>query len=137
MGRRWRLLRRTCSPCGEGGFTLVELLVVLAIIGILLAIAIPSYLGYTSRAADTTAKASIRMALPAVEAYYSDMGTYVGMSIAALKAGYDSGIASGVAIYGTPTATVYCLTSTHAGRKWSVIGPGIASTSYKNNGTCS
>jgi prepilin-type N-terminal cleavage/methylation domain-containing protein len=123
-------------PAGEDGYTLIELLVVLAIIGILLAVAIPSYLGYGSRAADDTAKANIRAVLPAVEAYYSDNNTYAGMTIAKLRAGYDSGIASGVTIYGSPTATVYCVASTQAGHTWSVMGPGLTSTPYKNNGTC-
>ena len=135
--QRWGLARRTSSPSGEEGFTLLELLVVLAVIGILLAIAVSSYLGYAGRAADNTAKANIRAAMPAVEAYYNDNDTYAGMSIATLKAGYDSGIASGVGLYGAPTAMAYCLTSTQSGHTWSVRGPGIGSSAYKSNGTCS
>jgi type IV pilus assembly protein PilA len=69
----------------EGGFTLIELLVVLIIIGILLAIAVPSYLGFKQRAENRAAGANVRAALPAVEAFYADNGTYVGMTIAQLK----------------------------------------------------
>ena len=54
----------------ESGLTLVELLVTLAIIGILLAIAVPSYLAFERRASTTAAQANLRSALPAVEAYY-------------------------------------------------------------------
>ena len=75
---------RTCSStsCGSGsareesGFTLIELLIVLVIIGILLAIAVPSYLGFKDRANKTAAQANVRSAVPAVEAYYADNGDY-------------------------------------------------------------
>ena len=65
----------------ESGFTLIELLIVLVIIGILLAIAVPSYLGFKDRANNTAASANVRSAIPAVEAFYADNGTYVGMTI--------------------------------------------------------
>ena len=80
-----RLRTRLANGSAEGGFTLIELLVVIIIIGILLAVAVPSYLGFKSRAEVSAAKANVRAALPAVEAYYSDTGSYTGMTTTELK----------------------------------------------------
>src|SRR5678815_1691741 len=65
----------------ESGFTLIELLIVLVIIGILLAIAVPSYLGFKDRAKQRAAQANVRTAVPAVEAYFADTGHYTNMTL--------------------------------------------------------
>lgn len=57
---------------GDEGFTLIELLVVLLIIGILLAIAIPTYLSVTGGAKKSAAQSNLNTALTASKAYYTN-----------------------------------------------------------------
>ena len=104
----------------ESGFTLIELLIVLVIIGILLAIAVPSYLGFKDRANKRAAAANVRSAVPAVEAYYADNGTYATMTGAGLSA-IDAGVK--VTVVGTQTASSYCISNTQGGFSFYKRGP--------------
>jgi type IV pilus assembly protein PilA len=68
----------------DKGFTLIELMVVVLIIAILIAIAIPTFLGLRERAQDRGAQSDLRNALTAAKAYYADDEAYTNATPANL-----------------------------------------------------
>ena len=118
----------------EEGFTLIELLIVLVILGILLAIAVPAYLGFKDRANNRAAEADIRAAIPSAEAFYETNGTYSGMKLTSLQA-IDAGLSKNVVAPTGLSANTYCLGATVGGKSWSVKGPG-AQRWYSSSTSC-
>jgi type IV pilus assembly protein PilA len=105
----------------EQGFTLIELLIVIIILGILVAIAVPSYLSFRSKAQTAAAESNVRSAIPAAESYYQGTGngSYTGLTGATLRTeapGVAATVKAGV------SGAKYCIQDTEGGVTYSYEG---------------
>ncbi|MGF6691055.1 type IV pilin protein [Pseudomonas sp. D(2018)] len=112
----------------QQGFTLIELMITVAVVAILAAIAYPSYQGYLRRTACENAKASLMGFANAMERFRAQRGTYLGAAAGGGNTGSpsiyvtqspDQGTAQFNLVIGAATATTYSISATPiAGQLW-------------------
>src|SRR5918999_937192 len=119
MGRNGSVLHRLKSITPQlfirkSGFTLVEILIVLAIIGLLAVIAIPQFISYRSQAVDAQLQSDLRNAAVAVESYFTKNTVYPS-SIAQIE-GFGFQPSAGVTLTLTVvTPSTYTITAAKPG----------------------
>src|SRR5437588_44565 len=119
----------------DGGFTLIELMVVVLIIAILLAIAIPTFLGSRSKAQDRAAQSNLRNALTAEKTYYTDAQAYTAdpAALASIEPNltFGSDPAHGIAVVQPSGSTdVVCVTSNSSSGKTFAIWESVNSGTF-------
>jgi type IV pilus assembly protein PilA len=114
---------------GQKGFTLIELMIVIAIIGILAAIAIPQFTSYRQRGFNAAVQADLRNAATAQEAYYTDGQVYTSANGDLTSRGFTPSSNVTLTVTGADTQG-YTMTGVHASgiTTWTLTGPGSSWT---------
>ena len=128
----------------EQGFTLIELMVVVLIIAILIAIAIPTFLGARERSQDRAAQSDLRNALTAEKTVYTDSQAYSAVAADMLEVessldwGGDLTVVVGDAVVAGDQGTVCLETTSKSGTTFSIadVAAGASAGTYYGKDAC-
>lgn len=112
------------QPEFDSGFTLIELMIVIAIIGILAAIAIPNFMSYQKRSFDATAQSDLKNAMTTQEAYFQAYENYADSNTKLRNSGFIT--TAKITLSVAASSAGYTMTAYHSNSNntWTVHGPG-------------
>ncbi len=119
----------------RGGFTLIELMIVVAIIGILAAIAIPNFVRFQLRSKSSEGKTNLAAIRTAEESYFAEYGNYIVTSISPAALGAPPSAKQAFADTGAAGANFDTIGWQPEGQIYFIYGVNVAGTDYTADAT--